>query len=98
MKTKLTIVALAWMTLFLIAPGMGLGQSSEELKALKRELEEIRKGQSAIQKELEGIKGLLQPRQPPPSVQPINVVFATDSDPSKGNNSAKVALIEFTDY
>src|SRR5574341_639398 len=98
MKTRLAIVALAWMVLFLIAPQISLAQSSEELKALRKELEEIKRGQSAIQKELEAIKSLLQPRQAPPPVQPVNVVFTTASDPSKGSKNAKVALIEFTDY
>jgi protein-disulfide isomerase len=98
MKTRLAIVALGWMVLFLIAPQISLGQSSEELKALQKELEEIKKGQSAIQKELEAIKSLLQPRQPPPPVQPVNLVFGIDSDPFKGSKSARLALIEFTDY
>ena len=97
MKT-LTTAVLAWVALFLIAPAISLGQSSEELKALRRELEEIRKGQSAIQKELETIKSLLQPRRPPPPVQPVNLVFSIDSGPFKGNKNARVTLIEFTDY
>ncbi|MBI2540932.1 MAG: DsbA family protein, partial [Deltaproteobacteria bacterium] len=49
-------------------------------------------------KELEAIKSLLQPRQPPPSVQPVNLVFSIDSDPFKGSKNAKLTLIEFSDY
>lgn len=82
----------------MIAPQISLGQSSEELRALRKELEEIKKGQSAIQKELEAIKSLLQPRQPAPPVQPVNLVFTIGSDPFKGNKNARVTLIEFTDY
>lgn len=98
MKTTLAFAVLAWMALVLIAPQISLGQSSEELRALRKELEEIKKGQSAIQKELEAIKSLLQPRQPPSPVQPVNVVFTIDSDPFKGDKNARVTLIEFTDY
>ena len=98
MKTTLTIVVLAWIALFLIAPQISLGQSTEELKALRKDLEELKKGQSAIQKELEAIKSLLQPRQPPPSVQPVNLVLSVDANPFKGDKNARVTLIEFTDY
>ena len=76
----------------------GFPQSTEELKALRKDLEELKKGQSTIQKELEAIKSLLQPRRPPPSVQPVNIVLSVDGNPFKGDKNARVTLIEFTDY
>lgn len=98
MKTPRNIVVLALFALFLIAPVTGMGQSGEELKALKREMEEIKKGQSAIQKDIEAIKSLLQPRQPPSPTQPVNAVFTIGADSIKGDKNATVALIEFTDF
>ncbi len=97
MLTKL-FRALFVVVLLLLNSHQAFPQSAEELKALRKDLEELKKGQSAIQKELEAIKSLLQPRQPPPPIQPVNVVFTIDSDPFKGNKSARVTLIEFTDY
>ncbi|MBI3001710.1 MAG: DsbA family protein, partial [Deltaproteobacteria bacterium] len=84
--------------LLLLNSHQAFPQSTEELKGLRKDLEELKRGQSAIQKELEAIKSLLQPRQPPPSVQPVNLVFSIDSDPFKGSKNAKLTLIEFSDY
>lgn len=97
MITKL-LRAVFVVVLLLLNSHQGFPQSAEELKALRKDLEELKKGQSAIQKELEAIKSLLQPKQPQPPVQPVNFVFTIDSDPFKGNKNARVTLIEFTDY
>ncbi len=97
MITKL-FSAVFVVVLLLLNSHQAFPQSTEELKALRKDLEELKRGQSAIQKDLEAIKSLLQPRQPPPPVQPVNLVFSIDSGPFKGNKNARVTLIEFTDY
>ena len=76
----------------------GFTQSTEELKALRKELEEIKKGQSNIQNELQEIKTLLRGRVPAPPPEPQNVVLEIKGDPFKGQPDAKVTLIEFSDY
>lgn len=74
----------------------GFAQTTEELKALTKDLEALKEGQRNIQKELEAIKNLLTGRQAPP--EPQEVVLSVDGDPFKGDKKAKVTLIEFSDY
>ncbi len=79
----------------------GSTQSSEELKALRQELEAIKEGQGRLQKDVQEIKAILQGARAaaqPPQVQPQNVVLTLDGEPTKGDTSARVVLVEFTDY
>ena len=100
-KTLLTAaIVIASLVLF-VAPG--ITQSSDELKALRKELEAIKDGQNKLQKDVQDIKTLLQgrmagPGQPPPTIQPQNVVLTLDGDPAKGDRNARLVLVEFTDY
>jgi protein-disulfide isomerase len=73
-------------------------QASEELKALRKEIEAVKEGQTIIQKELNEIKNLLRGRQAPPPVETQDVVLSVDDDPYKGDKNAKLTLIEFSDY
>jgi protein-disulfide isomerase len=88
---------------FLIA-GPALARTSDELKALKQEVQTLQQGQVDIQKDLEEIKKLLQqaPRAAP-AAAPARAAFApTDIQlgevPYKGEYDAPVTLIEFSDY
>ena len=74
----------------------GFAQTTEELKALRKDLEALKEGQKNIQKDLEAIKSLLTGRQAPP--EPRDVVLSVDDDPFKGDKNAKLTLIEFSDY
>lgn len=79
----------------------GSTQSSEELRALRQELEAIKEGQGRLQKDVQEIKAILQGARAaaqPPQVQPQNVVLTVDGEPTKGDKSARVVLVEFTDY
>lgn len=75
----------------------GGGASDAELRALRREVEALREGQQAIQAELQELKKLMREvaegaagqRQPTVSV---------DDDPAVGESTAKVVLIDFSDY
>lgn len=96
MTKSLLIIFCGLNLLFFSNPHIGLTQSSEELKALRKEIETLKQGQSAIQKELQEIKSLLQGRQAP-SI-PQDVVLSVDNDPFKGDKNAKLTLIEFSDY
>jgi protein-disulfide isomerase len=84
------------LALFHIPPGFT--QTSEELKALRKEIETLKQGQSAIQKDLQEIKSLLQSRAATPPPEPQNVVLNLKDDPFKGEKNAKVTLVEFSDY
>ena len=64
---------------------------------LKKDIEALKEGQKAIQKDLQEIKTLLQrPAGPPPP--PQNVVLDLGKFPFKGERNAKVTLVEFSDY
>ena len=74
----------------------------KEIQALRREIEGIREGQRALQRDLQEIKTLLQTRPAgapggAPAV-PQNVVFDLEGLPTKGDKNAKLVLVEFTDY
>ncbi|MBI2986155.1 MAG: DsbA family protein [Deltaproteobacteria bacterium] len=70
----------------------------DELKALRKELESLKQGQSEIQKELQEIKALLRGRVAAPPPEPQNVVLSVKDDPFKGEKNAKITLVEFSDY
>jgi hypothetical protein len=74
----------------------GFAQSSEELKALKEEIEALKQGQKSIQKDLLEIKTLLRGRRAIPAFK--EALISIDSDPFKGEKDAKLALIEFSEY
>jgi hypothetical protein len=70
--------------------------SPEEANDLK-EIEALKEGQKAIQKELQEIKSLLGTR-PAPVAAPPEFVLDIEGNPFKGDGNAKLTLIEFTDY
>lgn len=76
----------------------GFTQSSDELKALRKDLESLKQGQSEIQKELQEIKTLLRGRVAAAPPEPQNVVLGVKDDPFKGEKNAKITLVEFSDY
>ena len=76
----------------------GFAQSSEELKALRKEIESLKEGQRTMQKDLQEIKTLLRARPPSPPAEPQNVVLNVDGAPFKGEKTAKLTLIDFSDF
>ena len=96
MKRLPALVATA--ALILLGAQPGLAQSSEELKAVTKELEALREGQTAIQKDLQEIKNLLRARPAAAPAEPQNIVLSVADAPFKGEKSAKLTLIDFSDY
>jgi len=68
-------------------------QATDELK---KEIEALKESLKAIQKDLQDIKALLQSRQPAAPLQ--NVALDLADNPFKGKRTAKLTLIEFSDY
>ena len=64
---------------------------------MKRDIEALKEGQQAIQKDLAEIKRLLLSRPAAADALPRDPI-AIASEPFKGMGTAKVALIEFSDY
>jgi len=83
-------------------------QSTGDVQALGKEIEALKAGQMAIQKDLQEIKSLLQrapqaavpaaPARAAAPVEPTDVVVSIDGAPFKGDKGAKVTVVEFTDY
>jgi hypothetical protein len=88
--------------LLLILPLAGTAFAQDSDEALKKEIEALKVGQQQIRKDLQEIKKLLQARPaapPPPSGPSVEgKTFDIGSNPVKGEATAKLTLIEFTDY
>jgi protein-disulfide isomerase/thiol-disulfide isomerase/thioredoxin len=64
---------------------------------LKKEIEAVKESLKAIQKDIQEIKALLQSRLGPPP-PPQNVVLDLGKNAFKGERTAKLTLVEFSDY
>lgn len=74
-------------------------QSDDELKALRAEIETIKAGQTAIQKQLQEITNLLKTRPVAgQATAPRDIVLDIAGAPFKGEKNAKVVLVEFSDF
>ncbi len=84
------------LVLALAIPGFAEQPESD----LRQEIELLKQGQQNIQKELQEIKKLLQARRPSRQAAPnvSGMVFNLQDKPIRGENTAMLTLIEFTDY
>ncbi len=75
-----------------------VAQTSDD--ELRQEIEALKKGQQDIQKQLQEIKKLVQakPAARPSGPNVKGKVFDLGANPVKGASTAKVTLVEFTDY
>ncbi len=76
-------------------------QQQEEAD-LRKQIEELKKGQDEIKKELADIKKLLQASAARPAAPAApnvrNLVLDVGGNPFRGEATATLALVEFTDY
>ncbi len=98
MKRLIAIAVIAVLTLFFT--NHGFGQTSEELKSLREEIKALKEGQAAIQKDLQEIRSLLRIRQAQPQIPPPfkEAVVSIDAGHVKGDNGAKLVMLDFSDY
>ena len=96
MKKLVALGALAAVALFNAQPGFP--QPIEALNALKKEIQSLKEGQAVIQKDLQEIKNLLRARPAAVPAEPQNVVLNVADAPFKGEKTAKLTLIDFSDY
>jgi hypothetical protein len=75
-------------------------QTAEELKSLRQSIDVLRESQQRIERDLQEIKTLLRGRAAaaPPDDEPKNLTVSIDGDPVKGASSARLVLLDFTDY
>ena len=97
MKKLVALWALAAVALFDVQPGLTQAPS-DDLKAVRKEIEALTQGQAAIQKDLQEIKNLLRARPAAAPAEPLNVVLSVADAPFKGEKTAKLTLIDFSDY
>ena len=73
------------------AADMANSKSDEEIKALKKEMQDLRK-------DVEDLKTKTIVRQQVPAPEPQEVVVSMNDDPVKGDLNAPVTIIEFSDF
>jgi protein-disulfide isomerase len=110
MVTRHGVKIVAAMLGLLLAPMVA---AQTDVKALGKEIEALKAGQSAIRKELQEIKSLLQaaPQAQAPTVtrtppaartaaapETVDMMVSVADAPIKGDANAKVTVVEFTDY
>jgi protein-disulfide isomerase len=83
-----------------VAAGPPEGARADETKALRQEIEALKEGQEALRKELEELKGLLRSGRETtaaPRRGQTTAVRVADA-PFRGSATAKVTVVEFSDY
>jgi hypothetical protein len=86
------------LTLFLSAHP-ACAQTDQEFQVLKKEIESLKEGQAGIRKDLQEIKRLIQSsRQAPAADEFKQAIIDIKGAPMKGDKSAKLVFVEFSDY
>lgn len=94
---KLATLTVLFGLIFLITQPALSQKSGEDLKALRKDVQSLKDGQATIQKELREIKNLLQTKQAQPA-KPQDITMSVEGAHFKGEKTAKVTLIEFSDF
>ena len=94
MCKTVTRAVIGSLLLGLVAPGPAVGQSQTD--DLRKDIEALRKMIEAMQKDVQEIKGLVSRQAGPRSV--VGVVLDIAANPFKGEQTAPLTLVEFSDY
>lgn len=83
--------------LFSVQPAFS--QTAEELKALENEIDALKAEQTGIQKDIQDLKKLLEPKPAAaPAAEIKNAIINIAGAPMKGDKNVKFVFIEFSDY
>jgi len=98
MKRLVAVAVL--IALFLLGASPGMAQQADELRTLREEIEALKQEQAKLRAEFQVIMELLRGRLATGSApaRPENLVLSFGDDPAKGSKTARLVLIEFTDY
>jgi len=98
MVPMLKISALALLVLLSLSPPQS---QTDDIAALKRQMQEMKAQQTSMERDLQAIKALLQQAQAPsaPAGDPFvgKSIVITD-EPTRGNASAKITVVEVSDF
>jgi protein-disulfide isomerase len=101
-RRKWLIIVLGLLLVSVLDARTGFAQSADDIKALRNDIQSLKEGMAAIQRDLQELKTLLQQqaRQAPAagSPPPQDIVLSLDGTAPKGEKNAKVTLVEYTDY
>jgi protein-disulfide isomerase len=100
MTTRNKLIGIISLVLFCHLPAFAQTKptkSDDEIKALRQEIEAVKAGQTAIQKQLQEITNLLKTR-PATAAAPRDIVLDIAGAPIKGDKNAKVVVVEFSDF
>ncbi len=95
-RWKLCVVLNVALASLLSAP-LASAQQMPTTDTLKKDINALREDIQALRKDVQDIKALLQ-KQQQPAQAPQNVVLELGQRPSKGVRTAKLTLVEFSDY
>ncbi len=102
MRTRVLAVTLSLPLALAAAGSPARAQTSSEVAELKKQIEDLRATQLAIQKDVQEIKAiLLRVTEPTPARGPVTEVsldVPVAGRPMKGSAQATVAIVEFSDY
>jgi hypothetical protein len=80
----------------LLTAPLASAQQMPTTDTLKKDIDALREEIRALRKDVQDVKSLLQAKQPTPP--PQNVVLDLGKSPSKGERTARLTLVEFSDY
>ncbi len=99
MKVRIFTLAVLSALLLALPACTAQDQSDEEIKAIREEIERLKKDQKEILKALDEIKGLLRGKPAaPPTADIGDITLTLEGRPVTGEKTAKLTLMEFSDY
>src|SRR3989454_2777070 len=96
MRGLLLVVLLALLALAL--PGQPALPQSDDLKALRQEIDALKEEQGALRKELQELVNSLRERGGPTTRDVRDLTISVGHSPSQGSDTAVLTLVEFSDY
>jgi len=93
-----TVLAVLTAVGIMVEARPSVAQSAADFEALKEEVEALKAGQVAIQRDLQEIKNLLKARQAAAAPAPAEAIISVEGAPFRGNKDARVTMVDFTDY
>jgi len=95
-------VILVALSVAFLLPAVVAAQGGDDLKALRQEIESLKAGIGAVQRDVQEIKSLLQglrqPAAPPSPITPESMEMSVTNAYAKGGAGARLVLVEFSDF